>query len=183
MADTKLTALADLAAPLLTDIMYIVDDPGGTPISKKATLANLRAVGVAYGDLYVSGGVTAQSLTAATPAKMTMFTADGPASNTTPAHASDQITVDIAGVYKIAAHFSMTSSVNNVVVDFTVAIGGVAQTIKTSRKIGTGTDVGATGLIGHLSLSASDIVTIIVESDGNTNLTVTEGQLVVGKVS
>lgn len=44
MADTKLTALAELAAtPANTDILYIVDDPGGTPISKKITVSNLVA--------------------------------------------------------------------------------------------------------------------------------------------
>lgn len=41
MADTKTTALTALTAPATTDIIYIVDDPGGTPISKKITLADL----------------------------------------------------------------------------------------------------------------------------------------------
>ncbi len=42
MADAKITALCALgAAPLGTDIIAIVDDPGGTPITKKLTIANL----------------------------------------------------------------------------------------------------------------------------------------------
>ena len=36
MADTKTTAL-DAFTPILTDILYGVDDPGGTPVGKKLT--------------------------------------------------------------------------------------------------------------------------------------------------
>lgn len=40
MADTKLSALAT-ATPVGTDIVYLLDDPGGTPSSKKATVSSL----------------------------------------------------------------------------------------------------------------------------------------------
>ena len=39
--DTKVTALDELTAILGTDILYVVDDPGGTPLSKKITATNL----------------------------------------------------------------------------------------------------------------------------------------------
>jgi hypothetical protein len=39
-ADSKLTAL-DAITPTTDDIVYVVDDVGGTPVSKKATVANL----------------------------------------------------------------------------------------------------------------------------------------------
>ncbi len=42
MTDKKLTALTENTTPALTDIMYIVDDPGGTPASQKCTIANLK---------------------------------------------------------------------------------------------------------------------------------------------
>lgn len=38
MADTKASALGTVAAPAATDLFYIVDDPGGTPASGKATV-------------------------------------------------------------------------------------------------------------------------------------------------
>ena len=42
MADEKLTAQTELnATPDDADILYIVDDPGGTPVSKKITVSNL----------------------------------------------------------------------------------------------------------------------------------------------
>lgn len=41
MADSKLTALAEDTSPSADDILYSVNDPGGTPTSKKVTLSNL----------------------------------------------------------------------------------------------------------------------------------------------
>lgn len=41
MADTKASALTELTAPELTDRLYIVDDPGGTPSSKTIEIGNL----------------------------------------------------------------------------------------------------------------------------------------------
>ena len=38
MADTKVSALTTVAAPAATDVFYLVDDPGGTPVSGKATV-------------------------------------------------------------------------------------------------------------------------------------------------
>lgn len=41
MADAKLTSLTDLPSPLVTDIVYGVSDPAGTPAQKKIALGNL----------------------------------------------------------------------------------------------------------------------------------------------
>lgn len=43
MADTKITGLGANTAPIATDILPMVDDPGGTPATQKITLAVLRA--------------------------------------------------------------------------------------------------------------------------------------------
>lgn len=40
MADTKLTGLTAITALIGTDIIYTVDDPGGTPLSRKITIAD-----------------------------------------------------------------------------------------------------------------------------------------------
>lgn len=46
MADSKLTALTELTSPSGDDILYIVDDPAGTPVSRKVTKTNLiKALG------------------------------------------------------------------------------------------------------------------------------------------
>lgn len=41
MADTKLSALTNLAAVTSDDLVYVVDDPAGTPLSRKATAGAL----------------------------------------------------------------------------------------------------------------------------------------------
>lgn len=44
MADAKLTALSEISVPNLEDLLYIVDDPGGTPAGDKVTLARLAGL-------------------------------------------------------------------------------------------------------------------------------------------
>jgi hypothetical protein len=41
MADTKITALTALTAIATGDILVVVDDPGGSPVTKKITIDNL----------------------------------------------------------------------------------------------------------------------------------------------
>lgn len=41
MADQRVTALAEELAPALSDLLYMVDDPSGVPVSKKVTMQNL----------------------------------------------------------------------------------------------------------------------------------------------
>jgi len=41
MADTKVPNLTALTAPAAGDLLYIVDDPGGTPLDKKITAEDL----------------------------------------------------------------------------------------------------------------------------------------------
>ena len=41
MADVKITELSALTAPVTTDVLPIVSDPAGTPVTKKVTVANL----------------------------------------------------------------------------------------------------------------------------------------------
>lgn len=43
MADTKLTGLTTISAVAAEDLIYVVDDPSGTPASTKATVTQLSA--------------------------------------------------------------------------------------------------------------------------------------------
>ncbi|HSA06136.1 MAG TPA: hypothetical protein P5556_03045 [Candidatus Gastranaerophilales bacterium] len=49
MANQKITQLTELTAVDKADILYIVDDPSGTPVSKKATAKNITKAGAADG--------------------------------------------------------------------------------------------------------------------------------------
>lgn len=44
MADTKVTALTENTTPAGTDLLYIVDDPGGSALSQKITVTNLLSL-------------------------------------------------------------------------------------------------------------------------------------------
>lgn len=54
MADTKISALTALAAPALEDLVAVIDDPAGTPLSRKVTLQQLKDL--LYPRGYVFGG-------------------------------------------------------------------------------------------------------------------------------
>jgi hypothetical protein len=43
MADAKITALTELTSVTNSDLLAVVDDPGGTPITKKATVGNVMS--------------------------------------------------------------------------------------------------------------------------------------------
>ena len=70
MADAKVTSLTSLAAPSLDDILYVVDDPAGTPISKKATIEATLAARTSGYAFIRNDGSTTQSIAATTDAKI-----------------------------------------------------------------------------------------------------------------
>lgn len=67
MANAKVTALPEGTALAATDVLYVVVDPGTTPVSKKATIANVLAASgtIAYTDITASGLITAGNFTTA----------------------------------------------------------------------------------------------------------------------
>lgn len=140
---------------------------------------------IAYGEIYVADGSTAQTSIGTTPAKITGFAANGLSEGTTPDHTSDQITVGSDGVYHISFNCSWTGT-TNAVYELHGRLNGAEQgNLGIHRKIGTGTDVGSAGFQGFLTLSASDIITVYVESGnggGTDTFTPVDMNLTVTKV-
>jgi hypothetical protein len=69
MADTKLTALTADTTPTSTGLMYYVDDPGGTPVSRKTTIGELNTY---LNTLYTGWVETTDSWTYASASTITI---------------------------------------------------------------------------------------------------------------
>src|SRR3990167_5467333 len=54
MADTSISALAANTTPLVTDIIPMVDDPTGTPVTQKITFASVLSLAYPIGAIYTS---------------------------------------------------------------------------------------------------------------------------------
>ena len=89
-----MTALTDAAD---ADVLYIVDDPASSALPRKITYQNV--VRRAYGEVSVTDGSTAQTISATTWTKLTCFDTNGLSKQATNSHANDKITVTDAGVY------------------------------------------------------------------------------------
>ena len=108
MANTKITAMTAATTPLTgQEVLPLVQSGANV----QATL--LQATASAFGEIYVAGGVTAQTLTAAnTFYKVTGFTTNGLSNNITPDAANDRVTMPLAGIYLIQFFITFSDSNN-----------------------------------------------------------------------
>lgn len=108
MANTKITDMTPASTPLTgAEIVPLVQ--GGANV--QATI--LQATAATYGEIYVSDGAVAQTLTSAnTYYKLTAFTTNGLSNNVTNDAANDKITIDIAGDYLIQFFITFSDSNN-----------------------------------------------------------------------
>src|SRR5688500_3577694 len=54
MASAKITTLEELANPIGTDLLPVVDDPAGTPVTKKLPISALLALAWPIGSVFTS---------------------------------------------------------------------------------------------------------------------------------
>lgn len=170
MADVKITDLPSLSAPAAADIIPLVDDPAGSPVTKSATIRNIVPAGRAGGALTDAEGSTTSQGGAggvgASYVKITTFDGDVSFGDVTAdSTTDDDITVTTAGTYLVdfSCSFSGTASAT-----FTATAhvnGSPDTTASFTRKLGTGGDVGSASFTSLIALSASDIVTVWVKAD------------------
>jgi hypothetical protein len=134
---TQLTALTALTVPTGDDMLYIVDDPSGVPLSRKVTVANLLATQMAYGAFY---GTIAQSQASAaqntwyavndtdiTDVNLLNITGDG----------AGKLTVASAGIYKIDYSITLESNGASKHLEAGIMVGGVINAAGQTHMEGT----------------------------------------------
>ena len=139
-----------------------------------------------YGDLYITAGATAQTLSAASAyAKLNPAStwAAGLSAGMTLTAADGTITALTAGIYEISfwANFITASLAAGTKYNFKYAINGTTTTRTVSvSKITNGADTLHVAAFGLISLSANDVLSVYVGGDGtssSTAITVTEAGL------
>lgn len=168
MADTKVTGLAALAVPADADLLYIVDDPAGSPIGKKITVGNLLAR--AYGSMYVSAEAATSIAVAGTYVKaagttlaITLNDFDMPASN--------RLRYIGAGTLLcvVEASVSMKAGANNIESAWRFAKNGTTiEHSQVDRRVGVGADIGALVVVGEVTLTTNDYVELWVTNETST---------------
>lgn len=134
-----------------------------------ATTSYTIPSGSTYGGIYEAGGSTAITITTSgTYYQWTSSTA-GLSSGMTVSAATDDVTVDVAGTFRLAVSCSFSGTANSTV---TMAIfeEGVDQTnCHAKRKLSAGGDVGNAGLSCLVTSVANDSYTLRFTSDSNGN--------------
>ncbi len=184
MADTKLTALTAITLPVdEDDIVYVVDDPGGSPLSKKITVSNFMAQ--PFAQIYVTGGTGSQTLVASTWTKITQFTVNGESLRCTADQTNNRVTVTETGKYRVFFQASFESDTGNTTFDLQIRWNAAQQNqIHCQRKIGSGGDVGSCSAEGYIDVTvASTDVELWVLADGGASFEAIEMQLNVERVA
>jgi len=114
MADAKTTALTENTAPVSTDLAYMVDDPGGTPLSQKVTFANFGkglAAPVVKTDQDNTYSTGAQSFAAATSLLVPAAAAYAPTADGSIGYATTQDRYVAGGAGALTGSFPRVLSV------------------------------------------------------------------------
>lgn len=145
----------------------------------KALLLSLIALlpaGIpSYGEIYVTDGVTAQSIpNGATYTKSTMFTTAHLSANLNADSANDRLVISNPGIYRVNWNCSFTSGTNNVVWYGAFFLDGVEQNdIHWNQKVATGTDVETVNCSGFVQCPAGGAIDVRLRHDngGAVNFT------------
>jgi hypothetical protein len=128
-----------------------------------------------YGEISVTDNLTSQAIpNGATYTKLTIWDANGNSEETTPDEANGQITLPIAGTYKLEATTSLRSGTANVVVDCAIFIDGVIQEdIQFERKISVAGDVGSASVTGFATVTANQVIDLRIKHDNGLSVDIT----------
>ena len=135
----------------------------------------------AIGDISCQDVAVAQAVTA-TPAKLLAFDANGLAMLVTPDHTDDSLEVEVDGFYEV--HFNVTYAYAAAgVVQFHIRVDAAESIYGFKQETLNVGDIMNGSCVGRLNLGAEDVVTVYVEADAEVNLTVSDAQLTIQRIS
>lgn len=138
MADSKLTALTALTSASTDDLLYIVDDPGGTPASKKITFDNVQGSLTKVGKTSVTQPATSSTLAVADGKTLT-------ASNTLTLAGTDSTTITFQGTDTYVGRTTTDTLTNKTLTAPTVGGAAVLSAAATVSLTVPSADATATG--------------------------------------
>jgi hypothetical protein len=138
-----------------------------------------------YANIYTKDGSTAQTGITSTPVLLTGFAANGAVSSgATPDHTSDNITVSYSRDYRIECWAQFGSLTASTQYKFNIRVNAVETVYQGEFTTNATPDDETIAFAAPaLALSANDIVTVYVETDGTGALTMLNGALSVESLS
>lgn len=178
MADAKITQLTENTTPVGADLLAQVDDPSGSPITKKVTITNVLTQG--FGDnapniapkarAYAS---SATSLSATSWTKVTLATENYDVGND---FASSAFTAPVSGYYAIHAGVEVSALASGKFIHPAIYVnGGVAARTKVWTAT-SGAHAGAISSIQYVG-SGQTIELYCYNSDSSSRDTVTGSEI------
>lgn len=134
MSSIKISELTEATTPTTDDLVVIVDDPGGTPVSKKSTLANLLGVALTAIRAVTAAASKIPYFTSGSAAGLLDLDTDGTlAANSDTALASQKATKTYADT-KIPKATNVTAITDTGIADGEIAVFNLsAKDIRTSN--------------------------------------------------
>ena len=135
----------------------------------------LTGGGLEFGEIWVEGNATADTIATATNTQVLRFANNGESNGTTPDHTNDHITVATDGKYMITVSVSFSGDAS---VDWSFGVyknnGGTAfSNVHCNRKLGSGGDIGSAGLTGIIDVSANDTIELWMQHGAGVNKDIT----------
>ena len=134
-----------------------------------------------YGSIVIEANAVTQTIASGVPEILTEWTGDGISNGTTPAYASDQITIDNTGIYQVNFQASFQGLATKVH-EFELRVDGAVTGVQCHRYTGA-TDVGSCSFSCQISLTAAEVLSIWVEADGAGSITIDEAQFSVHRIA
>ncbi len=163
ITDPNLHEPKDVATALV-DQVYVANGSGsGTWILAPSV----------YGGIKVNDGVGTLAAIGTTPIQFSVFDATMPSNSVTVSTSTDDLTIVIAGDYTVSFCTSLSTVAVGDAGDYIIHLrkNGAEAGISTHRELSGTADEGSMTFDGIITLAASDVLTVFIESDdgGNTD--------------